>query len=111
LYSIKKLIGVGEEDTSFDLDLIVGINSALAILTQLGVGPPDGFAIQNEDATWSDFLGDGLTFEAVKSYVHLKVKLLFDPPTSAALIESIKNLLSELEWRISVQRDILSTKA
>jgi len=105
LTSIKKMLGITEDYTYFDQDLIIHINSALAILTQLGVGPPGGFSIQDEGATWSDFLSDASKLEFVKSYIHLKVKLLFDPPLSSAVIESMNRMLSEFEWRIQVEAD------
>ena len=104
LTSIKKLLGIAEDYTQFDTDIIIHINSVLMILTQLGVGPENGFAIEDETTSWSDFIPDSTTakIEAVKSYVYLKVRLLFDPPQSSAVIESINRLISELEWRINV---------
>lgn len=100
LTSIKKLLGPEEEYTHFDPDLIMHINSTLAILTQLGVGPPEGFLISDSSATWSDFLGTDSRLGLVKSYVYMKVKLIFDPPSSSAAIESMKNIIQEFEWRI-----------
>ena len=102
LTSIKKLLGISEEYEHFDPDIVMHINSALMVLTQLGVGPKEGFSIEDETSLWSDFLGDDTRFEAVKSYIHLKVKLLFDPPTNSAVIESITKSISELEWRLNV---------
>lgn len=102
LTSIKKLLGIPEEDEQFDVDIIVCINTTLSLLNQLGVGPSYGFTITGKVETWSDLLQDESKWEMVKSYVHLKVKLLFDPPTSSALIESMNNLIKELEWRITV---------
>jgi hypothetical protein len=102
LTSIKKLLGIEEEYEHFDPDIIMHINSALMVLTQLGVGPSGGFSIEDETSLWSDFLGDDTRFEAVKSYIHLKVKLLFDPPTNSAVIESINKSISEFEWRLNV---------
>ena len=107
LTSIKKLIGIGEADESFDTDIIMAINTSLAALTQMGVGPPEGYAIQSKTETWENFLGAEKNLEAAKSYVYLKTRLLFDPPTSSALLESINNVLSELEFRIYVQADSL----
>ena len=78
------------------------INSVLSILTQIGVGPSEGFRIEDDLATWEDFLGDDTDYEAVKSYVHLRVKLLFDTSTlSSAVIESMNRMISELEWRLN----------
>lgn len=105
LTSIKKLLGPNESNESFDMDIIMHINSVFSILTQLGVGPSSGFSIQDKDNTWAEFLGSGLTLEFVKSFVYLKVRLLFDPPQSSAVIESINRQLSELEWRIAEQVD------
>lgn len=105
LTSIKKLLGIAEEYEHFDADLIMHINSAFSILTQLGVGPSEGFSIEDEVAVWTDFIPEKSKIEFVKSYVHLKVKLLFDPPLSSAVIESMNRMISELEWRILVAVD------
>lgn len=106
LTSIKKLLGITEEYKHFDNDLIMHINSVFMILTQLGVGPATGYSITNATETWSDFLGTDLSrLEMVKSYTYLKVKLLFDPPTSSAVIESINRQISEFEWRLNVAVD------
>lgn len=105
LTSIKKLLGIAEEYEHFDADLIMHINSAFSILTQLGVGPSEGFSIEDEVAVWTDFIPEKSKIEFVKSYIHLKVKLLFDPPLSSAVIESMNRLISELEWRILVAVD------
>lgn len=102
LASIKKQLGITEEYTQFDSDIIMHINSVLAILTQLGIGSTDGFAISDDRSTWQDFMGEDKKLEFVKSYVYLKVKLLFDPPLSSAVIESMNRTISELEWRILV---------
>lgn len=102
LTSIKKLLGLVEEYEYFDADIVMHINSALAILTQLGVGPSEGFMITGEDETWSAFIPDGSNLEMIKSFVYMKVKLLFDPPLSSAVIESTNRMLSEFEWRIQV---------
>lgn len=105
LNSIKKLLGIGEEYKHFDSDIIMHINSVLMILNQIGVGPSDGFSISDETSTWDDFTNDMLSVEAVKTYVYLKVKLIFDPPSSSSVIESINRQISELEWRLSVSVD------
>lgn len=101
LTSIKKLLGITEEYTHFDDDLVMHINSVFMILTQLGVGPEDGYAITGIDNKWTEFIDDN-RLEAVKSYVHLKVKLLFDPPQSSAVMESMNRMISEFEWRLNV---------
>lgn len=106
LTSIKKLLGPGADYGYFDSDLIMHINSALAVLTQIGVGPSKGFAIVDESEEWEEFIkGDPAIYSEVKTYVFLKVKLVFDPPQSSALIESINRQISELEWRLSVVAD------
>lgn len=101
LTSIKKLIGLAEDDTSFDIDVIMHINSALNVLNQLGVGPAYGFSIKDSSAKWSDFLQDEKRLEMVKTYVYSKVKLAFDSSNmSSAAIESLKEIIKEYEWRI-----------
>lgn len=102
LTSIKKMLGISEEYEHFDMDLIMHINSVFLILTQLGVGPAEGFIIEDDTAEWMDFIEDPVKLQAVKSYMFLKVKLLFDPPTSSAAIESSNRLASEFEWRLNV---------
>ena len=104
LTSIKKLLGV--EYDYYDADLIMHINSVFMILTQLGVGPSEGFRIEDDLATWNDFLGEDQNFEAVKSYMHLKVKLLFDTSTtSSAVIECMNRMINELEWRLNANAE------
>ena len=102
LTSIKKLLGIDEEYTQFDSDIIMHINSVFLNLTQLGVGPSEGFQIEDDSDTWEDFIGDSNQLQAVKSYVYLKVKLLFDPPLSSSVIESMNRMTTELEWRLNV---------
>lgn len=102
LTSIKKLLGITEEYTHFDTDLIIHINSVFATLTQLGVGPSEGFTIVDNNDNWEEFTNDNVLIESVKSYIYLKVKLLFDPPTSSAVIESYKQMINEFEWRLNV---------
>lgn len=105
LTSIKKLLGIEEDYECFDADLIMHINSVFMILNQLGVGPEEGFYIQDASNAWSEFIPDGSNLEAVKSYIFLKVKLMFDPPASSSVIESINRSISELEWRLNVSVD------
>ena len=110
LTSIKKMLGIVEEYTHFDADLIMHINSVLSILNQIGVGPSEGFSIEDQEDVWTDFIPQSPKLEFVKSYVYMKVKLLFDPPISSAAIESINRLTSELEWRIQVATDPVKDK-
>ena len=105
LTSIKKLLGITKEYQHFDDDLIMHINSVFLVLTQLGVGPSEGFFIEDDSAEWSDFLEDPTKLQMVKSYMFLKVKLLFDPPLSSAVIEANNRLISEFEWRLNVAAD------
>lgn len=105
LISIKKLLGVDAEYNHFDPDIIMHINSVFMILNQLGVGPAEGFSIEDDTAIWTDFVSDITKVEAVKTYIHLKVKLVFDPPLSSAAMESTKQLIDELEWRLNVATD------
>jgi hypothetical protein len=115
LTSIKKLLGIAEEYTHFDADLIIHINSVLSILTQIGVGPSEGFSIKDESSVWGDFIPENSNLELpairelIKSYVYMKVKLLFDPPLNSAVIESTNRIISELEWRIQVAADPVKT--
>lgn len=105
LTSVKKMLGITEDYEHFDADLIMHINSVFMILTQLGVGPSEGFSIENKTDTWDDFVSSDSNLEAVKSYMYLKVKLLFDPPLSSAVMESMNRMISELEWRLNVSVD------
>ena len=105
LTSIKKLLGITEAYENFDQDIIMHINSAFMILNQLGVGPKSGFSINDKSSTWYEFIPEGSNLEAVKTYVHLKVKLMFDPPLSSTVIEAIKSQINELEWRLNVSID------
>ena len=105
LTSIKKLLGIAEEDTSFDQDIIMHINTVFAILSQLGVGPANGFSIEDDSAIWEDYLGNATNLELVKSYIYLKVRSMFDPPTSSILADAMNKNISELEWRINTTVD------
>lgn len=105
LTSIKKMLGVAEDYTEFDEDIITHINSVFLNLTQLGVGPEEGFMIEDDTATWEDFIDDSIQLQAVKTYMYLKVKLLFDPPLSSSVTESFTRMIAELEWRLNVAVD------
>lgn len=112
LTSVKKVLGITEEYTHFDLDIIMHINTVIFTLSQLGVEGADKFAIHDKSATWNQLISaeQSGALEAVKSYVCLKVRLLFDPPTTSAVLESTKQLISELEWRINVAVDPKKTE-
>lgn len=104
LTSIKKLLGITEEYTHFDGDITVHINTAFNTLTQLGVGPVEGYSIKDKNDKWTDFVSDA-RLEAIKTYVYLKVKLLFDPPLTSSVLQAYERQLDELVWRINVTVD------
>lgn len=104
LTSIKKMLGIIEEDESFDIDIIIHINTAFSTLTQLGVGPKEGFAIRDKTTLWTEFVDD-IRLENVRSYIYLKVRQVFDPPTNSAVLDAISRQISELEWRMNVNAD------
>jgi hypothetical protein len=107
LISTKKILGISEDYTAFDLDIITHINTAFSTLTQLGIGPADGFMIDDASDLWTDFdpIDDDRMYNSVKSYVFLRVKQLFDPPTTSYLIEAYNKQIQELEWRMNVYRE------
>ncbi len=105
LTSIKKLLGIAEEYDHFDPDIIMHINSVFMILNQLGVGPETCFQIEDELATWADFLDDPTRLPMVKSYMGHKVRLLFDPPSSSTHMNAITQMINEFEWRLNVAVD------
>lgn len=101
----------GENDTTFDDELIIHINTAFMFLARIGVGPPKGFRIEDEDAYWTDFIPeDDIDYEGVKTYVLTKVELLFDPPASSTLLQAKKDLLAELEWSLNFRSEINNRK-
>ncbi len=106
LTSIKKLLGITEEYKQFDQDLIIHINSVLMGLTQIGVGPSEGMLIQDDSTTWNDLLLNISNLEAVKTYVYLKVKMVFDPPTSSSVMDAMNRSISEYEWRLNINADL-----
>ena len=110
LTSIKKLLGIAEEYTHFDNDLIVHINSVFLILTQLGVGPATGFMIEDKYAEWEEFIDSSTLLQSVKSFMYLKVKLLFDPPLSSTALQSMTNIVNEFEWRIRLAVEQMDTE-
>lgn len=101
LTSIKKLLGITESCTDFDTDIIMHINTIFTTLNQLGVGT-EGFQIEDKDAVWSEFI-ESDKLAATKSYVYLRVKLLFDPPLNSTILEAIKESIRELEWRLNIR--------
>lgn len=105
LKTIKKLLGIADDQTNFDTDLIVHINSVFMTLNQLGVGPDEGFTIADEFANWEDFIPADTNLELVKTYVYLKVRLLFDPPLSSSVLSAMERMASEYEWRLNVKAE------
>ena len=105
LVSIKKLLGIEKNYTHFDQDIMMHINSVFMILNQLGVGPSEGFFIEGDDMYWEDYISDPTQLQAVKTYIYMKVRLIFDPPASSVVMDSIKQTISELEWRLNVSVD------
>lgn len=102
LTTIKKLIGPSAVYNNFDTDLIIHINSVFTILHQLGVGPPKAYRITDEYNTWSEFLSDEEQLELAKSYIYLKVKLIFDPPDRAAVLQAMTDTIKECESRLQM---------
>ena len=105
LTSIKKLLGIPEDYEHYDADIIMHINSVFMILNQLGVGPSNGFSITDKTAVCGNFISDNDNLEAVKSYVYMKVRLLFDPPLSSAVMECMNRMIGELEWRLNSEAE------
>lgn len=105
LDSIKKILGMPPDYDAFDTDLVIHINSVFGILAQLGVGPAGGFSISDNTTLWKAYLGDSKDLKMVKSYMALKVRLVFDPPTIGAVMDAMKEQIREYEWRLNVQVD------
>lgn len=99
------MLGIVEEDASFDQTIIMHINSAFMILTQLNVGPKEGFSITSDIETWEDFIGASKNLEAIKTYIYLKVKIAFDPPSSSFVQDSMINQIKEYEFRLNIQAE------
>lgn len=100
LNTIKKLLGIDSEDSSFDIDIMVIINSIIPTLSQIGVGPSNGFIVTSTDDKWLDYINNTINLEGVKTYIYLRTKLIFDPPGNSTVIESLNKNISELEWRM-----------
>lgn len=108
LSSVKKVLGIPSEYEHFDQDILLHINTVMAILYQLGVGPEQGLIVEDDTTKWSDLFGEDVDtnkFAYVKTYVYLRVRLLFDPPTSSGAIDAMERQMRELEWRITVTKD------
>lgn len=105
LTSVKKMLGITEEYTQFDADIIMHINSIFMVLNQIGVGPEEGFFIEDETVTWFEYVKSAKELQAIKSYMFLRVRMLFDPPTSSIVMEAMKQQASELEFRLNIAVD------
>lgn len=105
LSSVKKILGLDDDYDVFDLDIVLHINSVFADLQQIGIGPVDGFQITGDAETWDAYLGTEMNLNAVKSYVYLRVRLLFDPPGTSYHINAMQEQITKMEWRLNVQRE------
>lgn len=103
LNTIKQLLGIQSDYTAFDADIVIHINSAFMALNQLGVGPTECFSIDGSGENWAEFVDKSIDLEAVKTYIYLKVRTIFDPPSSSVVMEAMNKNISELEWRLNVQ--------
>jgi hypothetical protein len=105
LSTVKKILGLDDANDVFDLDIVVHINSVIVDLNQLGIGPVDGFEITGPDETWDSYLGSDPNLNAVKSYMYLRVRLLFDPPGTSYLINAMTEQILKAEWRLNTARE------
>ncbi|WIC89905.1 hypothetical protein SEA_HYDRUS_14 [Gordonia phage Hydrus] len=105
LNSTKKMLGIDADYDAFDMDVILHINGALSTLNQLGLGPEEGFMIEDETAEWGDLLEDDMRLNSVKSLIYLKVRLVFDPPSTSFVLSAMQEQIKELEWRLNVYRE------
>jgi hypothetical protein len=105
LVSVKKVLGLPETDTSFDTDIIMHINSTLARLDQLGIGPVGGFMIEDDTATWDAFIGNDPRLSQVRTYVYMSVRLVFDPPGTSYALDSMEKQIEKFEWLLNVHRE------
>lgn len=105
LPNIKKLLNLAESYEAFDTDVMLHINSAFGTLSQIGIGPAEGFMIEDAEAVWATFLGDDPRLNSVKTYVYLRVRMVFDPPSTSFVIDALTKQIQELEWRLNVVRE------
>ena len=109
--SIKSLLGPDASYDVFDQDILIHINTAIAVLTQLGVGPATGFMVTGPDETWHDFIGDDKILQMVKTYIYMKVKMAFDPPVNSSVLNAYNEACKEYEWRLNVETDPFKLQA
>ena len=105
LTSIKKLLGIAESYEQFDQDIIIHINTVFTILNQMGVGPKKVFSITDKHETWNKFTENFDEIQSVKTYVYLRTRMIFDPPTSSLVSEAINRNIAELEWRLNLSSE------
>lgn len=105
LNSVKKQLGIAAEYDHFDPDIIMHINSVFMILNQLGVGPANGFYIEDDVTAWSDYLEDPTQLQMIKTYMGHKVRMLFDPPSNGTIANAINQTIAEFEWRLNIAVD------
>lgn len=105
LTSTKKILGFEADDTGYDVDILTHINSTFDTLEQMGIGPDEGFSIEDATPTWDDYLQGDPKFNSVKTYVYLKVRFLFDPPTTSFHLQAMKDQIEQLEWRLNTKRE------
>lgn len=106
LTTIKQMLGLEKDYTAFDIDVIVDINASIFKLHQLGIGATENFRVTGYDETWDDVIGDVQDIEALKTYVYLNTRILFDPPTSSYVVDAMNNQMRELEWRLLMEVEI-----
>jgi hypothetical protein len=105
LTSVKKVIGLAADYQAFDPDVVIAINGVFSTLNDLGIGPDEGFQITDDSATWDQYLGSDIRLNNVKTYMWLRVRMIFDPPTVSFVKDAMEKQIAELEWRINVQRE------
>lgn len=105
LTGIKKTLNLQADYEAFDQDVLMHINTVFSTLNQLGVGPALGFMIEDESKTWDEFFGTDPRLNHIKTYVYLRVRLLFDPPTTGYHVKAMQDQITELEWRLNAQRE------
>lgn len=105
LNSIKQVVGVEIDDDAFDVDILMFINTTFSTLNQLGIGPVNGFYLEDDSTVWSDYLGDDPNLNSVKAYIGLSVRMLFDPPATSFHLESMRKQIEELGWRLNAYRE------
>ena len=105
LLSIKKLLNIDDDDVAFDTDIIILINSEFMTLQQLGIGPEEGFSINEGDTVWADFSTDTTLLETVKAFIYMRVRLIFDPPASSVVADQFNSKINELMFRLNVQAE------